>query len=495
MTVLAIESQVFYDAATALHNAGAELFAEVDGKWGALGDCAHMAGTYAEATKWAESYDRHAADAVQTVTNAAMALDNYAAALRTMGYNHAQAEYNATMGEDKGAPPVAPPAPAPAVYTCRIPLPSAGGPQNGLIDGGLKLVEKIGIIVPNGDTAKLAAVGGVWSALAGAAAVAQLPAALDKVIASFDDIHSPEVEIIASDLRTLRSAAADLGGAFAGLAAGCTAHKTGLDELRAKISQQLHDLVKELEKLIAETIAIQIATAWITMGLSAAAATAVAVAKAAEWAAPIRAVIEGWKTERKIEQGITLEQDLVAQSKKLDEISKIGQDIKEPPKMGEAPAVKPASVNLTTKDTDALADYTGPGYKDMNEALRRGTAHQSDAIGFRVDRLNEALGKFPNYEGYVTRRTELPPEVLAKYQKGNRVTEDAFTSSSKHPETAFDGPVEMQIFSKTGKDISAYSQYGRENEVLFRSNTPFDVVDRFPDPVTGRTIIRMIEAS
>ncbi|MGW1741245.1 hypothetical protein ACWCPQ_20850 [Nocardia sp. NPDC001965] len=53
--------------------------------------------------------------------------------------------------------------------------------------------------------------------------------------------------------------------------------------------------------------------------------------------------------------------------------------------------------------------------------------------------------------------------------------------------------VEMQIIPKTGKDVSGLSKSPEELEVLFQSGTPFEVVQRFTDPVTGRTVIRMVE--
>nr|WP_269749662.1 ADP-ribosyltransferase [Nocardia fusca] len=92
----------------------------------------------------------------------------------------------------------------------------------------------------------------------------------------------------------------------------------------------------------------------------------------------------------------------------------------------------------------------------------------------------------------------MPPEVLAQYQKGAEVTEAAFTSTSKNPAGANSlwpevSNVEMQIISKTGKDVSGLSKSPEEMEVLFRSGTPFTVTERFVDPVTGRTVIRMVE--
>jgi hypothetical protein len=91
----------------------------------------------------------------------------------------------------------------------------------------------------------------------------------------------------------------------------------------------------------------------------------------------------------------------------------------------------------------------------------------------------------------------LPPDVLARYQPDAVVTERAFLSTSVEPavaqSTAFAGNVEFRILSKTGRDISSFSTFPTEREVLFPTGTQFYVVDRRLDPATGRTIIEMIE--
>ena len=115
----------------------------------------------------------------------------------------------------------------------------------------------------------------------------------------------------------------------------------------------------------------------------------------------------------------------------------------------------------------------------------------------RVDALNQALEKLPPHGGAVLRGTNLPPEVLAQYQRGAVVTEIAFLSTSMEPEvaqsSAFSGNVEFRIVSRTGRDISSFSMFPSEQEVLFQTGLQFYVLDRGADPLTGRTIIEMIE--
>jgi NAD:arginine ADP-ribosyltransferase len=114
-----------------------------------------------------------------------------------------------------------------------------------------------------------------------------------------------------------------------------------------------------------------------------------------------------------------------------------------------------------------------------------------------VDALNEALAKLPPHSGLVYRGTELPPEVLAQYQPGTVVIEDAFVSTSVDPAVArspaFAGNVEFRIISETGRDISWLSMISHEQEVLFPSGMQFYVITRTTDSLTGATIIEMAE--
>jgi hypothetical protein len=115
----------------------------------------------------------------------------------------------------------------------------------------------------------------------------------------------------------------------------------------------------------------------------------------------------------------------------------------------------------------------------------------------RVEAINNALGKLPAYDGPVVRGTNLPPEVLAQYRPGEYIIEKGFMSTTTNPivaqSPAFGGNVEFRVLSSTGRDISAVSLFPAEQEVLFPSGTRFLVLGKTVDPVTGRTIIEMIE--
>lgn len=142
-----------------------------------------------------------------------------------------------------------------------------------------------------------------------------------------------------------------------------------------------------------------------------------------------------------------------------------------------------------------MDDYTGLGYRDLNDALR-GNAVEASQLA-RIEAIKSALQKLPPYRGPVVRGTDLPPEVLAQYRPGEVVTEEAFLSTSTNPavarSTAFSGNVEFRIFSKTGRDISSVSLFPGEREILFPPGSHFYVAGKTIDPLTGKTIIEMIE--
>jgi hypothetical protein len=154
-----------------------------------------------------------------------------------------------------------------------------------------------------------------------------------------------------------------------------------------------------------------------------------------------------------------------------------------------------APAPLMSEDLSALNNYTGLGHEYLNDALRTGTLDASQQA--RVDALNRALEKLPLHSGLVYRGTDLPPEVLAQYQPGAVVTEDAFVSTSVDPAVArspaFAGNVEFRIVSETGRDISSLSLISHEQEVLFPSGMQFYVITRTTDPRTGTTIVEMAE--
>jgi hypothetical protein len=443
-----------------------------------------MSGSYEEGKAWAATYDTRAAEILRMVTKAATAAHGYALILQEIGYNHDLAEHSATMGA--AAAPARPAVPLSPAFLCRIPLPSAGGPGSGLLDSGLGLVEKIGLTVPDGNATTISNAADTWDRIRTAADVAGFPAALEAAAVAFDSITAPESAFIDEDLRAVKAAAETVLTATGELAASCREHREALDELRENLRQQLVAFSEALLTELAINAAVAVASSWITLGASIAIGVAGAAAIAARYARPMRLSIEAWKQARNVRAGVKMEADLARHVREMERLEDLTPAGRLRPK-----AELPKKVDLSAADTASLRNYTGGGY-DLNACLRNGTASPDQLA--RAEQINQALAKLPDHVGPVTRRVDLPPDVLAKYQPGEIVVERQFISSSSDPARALDSSVEMQIISKTGKEITPYSKFGdAEGEVLFKTDTPFEVVDRFRDPTTGRTIIQMRE--
>ncbi|GAM51263.1 hypothetical protein NSK11_contig00108-0001 [Nocardia seriolae] len=146
--------------------------------------------------------------------------------------------------------------------------------------------------------------------------------------------------------------------------------------------------------------------------------------------------------------------------------------------------------HITEADDKALKFYSASGYDRLNELLRSDTA-LSPGQEARVDSINQALSKLPDYSGTVYRGLTLPPEVIAAYEKGLVVDVKEFFSTSKRPDIA-DGFMEKSylgthdlgyervmftVISESGKDIQSYSTVPREAEVLFATDSKFYVAD------------------
>ncbi|MFX0573326.1 ADP-ribosyltransferase [Nocardia nepalensis] len=263
----------------------------------------------------------------------------------------------------------------------------------------------------------------------------------------------------------------------------------------------LEDLGEELLKELLITVAIAIAASVVTFGIGAAVASARVVAIAARFARPIRALIDAFKANRAIAKGVKSEQTLAKHAKELKRIKDLKAkatpkvEPKTAPKEFKAPTAK--DLGLTDEEYAAISRYTGNGYKDLNEALRSGNLTEEQAA--RVRELNQALDKVPNFEGEVSRKVQLPQNVIDSYKIGEDTTETAFTSTSRFAESnKFDGNTEFTIISKTGKPIENMSNYGpwsgqNEGEILFKSGTKFRCVDKGVDPATMRTVITLVE--
>ncbi|WP_069167859.1 ADP-ribosyltransferase [Nocardia altamirensis] len=498
-TVLDVDTAVYYDTAGKIAAGAQAWWAAIDARWPEIAKAVDMAGSYDDGHEWGKSYDTRAAEILKMVTRVASATHAYAIVLNNLGYQRALDEHGATI--DAGPAPVKPTAPMYPVLNCRVPLPSAGGPGNGLVDEGLGLVAKIGITVPDGNATTISNAAVTWDAARTATEVAGFPAILEAAAIAFEAVAAPEVEFVDEDLRALKAAAAATLTAMGDLAQSCRDHRIALDELRELLKKQLEMVRDALIQELAITAAISVASSFITFGAGAAIGLAGAAAICARYARPMRLIIQEWRTNRGISAGVKLDADLarhVRECERLEDLGPAGRlkPKADPPPKPELIELGPIphppgipKVELSQAERDAITKYTGNSY-DINSALRSGN-ELTVAQRAEVEQLNTTLDKLPTFEGAVTRRTDLDADVLAKYERGAEVTEAAFTSSSATAKAAKDLPVEFQIWSETGRYVGHHSTAPQELEVLFKSGTPFRVVDRFE--VDGRTIIQMRE--
>jgi|GEM_PF-4196807 len=494
MTTIDVQPSIYFTAATALSTSATDLFAEIQAIYKALAMCGSMAGSYDEAKDWAQKYDTTAALAIELGTGLASTMDTYAKALRTVGWNHQMADYNATTGTNKGSAPVRPADPLPAVTMCQAPPPSAGGPGNGLSDV-IHLAEKVGIIIPDGDTDKLKTAGDDWLVVSRAPAVGGLADEIGRVINSVSLVHSPEADTVIADLKNMQEGAQTLFELCGGLAADCYDHKIALGFLRSKLEKQLEDLAIEIIDEIGVGLAITIVASMVTFGIGALIEAARVARIVERFAGPIADMVSDWKKARDFKKAVTGAEDAEKKAKDVQKLEqRVDNTVKEESPKPEGPGTptQVADVNLSGDEKFALGEYTGPDAEALNYGLRTGNMNRRQEL--IADDFSSALKKFPDHKGLVIRRVNFKEADLARYKKGATVTEDQFSSASKDSKAFGEGrSVEQRIISKTGKDISAYARKPEEQEVVFDRGTTFHVLDEHIDDKTGTLIQDVIE--
>ena len=118
-------------------------------------------------------------------------------------------------------------------------------------------------------------------------------------------------------------------------------------------------------------------------------------------------------------------------------------------------------------------------YRLLNEALRTTGRPGQPPLPRRIDdyrlTLNAALDRFPDQPGTAWRGADLTPLEQAEYVPGRIVRWEAFTSASRRQDKAFRRNTRFTIHGRHGKRIDRLSEYPREDEVLFKSGSRFQV--------------------
>lgn len=135
---------------------------------------------------------------------------------------------------------------------------------------------------------------------------------------------------------------------------------------------------------------------------------------------------------------------------------------------------------LDDSDKKSILGYTGKGYMKINSSIRKGEV--SEDVQVEIDNLNKALDKLPDFSGVVNRFLPFykgsAEDHLDDFLKGDIIKLPEFTSTTKlsvAPGTISSNDIKIEIKSKTGKDITNYSEYKEEQEVLFKTDSIFEV--------------------
>ncbi len=118
-------------------------------------------------------------------------------------------------------------------------------------------------------------------------------------------------------------------------------------------------------------------------------------------------------------------------------------------------------------------------YEILNNALRTGSDAEQERLAPYIETIKAGLAKLPDYEGPVSRVTNLPPEVVKTLTPGGPYHDDAFMSTAAGL-SDFKGKYMFFIESKSGKRIEFFSRYPEQREVLYTPGEEFKIVSVTP---------------
>lgn len=137
---------------------------------------------------------------------------------------------------------------------------------------------------------------------------------------------------------------------------------------------------------------------------------------------------------------------------------------------------------VKTSSDFLVYQYTGKCYKKINSELFKVTNQDPDILKL-AEQLDAVLCDYPISTSEVFRGANLPDDVVSKYLNSEEISFPAFSSTSKSftvaCEFAKQGNALFRMVSKSGRLIGAHSKHSLEEEVLFRTNTRFKVINAF----------------
>lgn len=105
-------------------------------------------------------------------------------------------------------------------------------------------------------------------------------------------------------------------------------------------------------------------------------------------------------------------------------------------------------------------------------------------VGRKVAALSRALANLAPYVGTVWRSCDLAPARARGYRVGDVLLEPAFVSATRETDRHVPGATTFAIASRSGRDITAMSDYPQDAEVVFDHGSLFLVLA--VDEVAGR---------
>ena len=283
MPTLVVDPAQYAHAAESMTSVAHSAHSAVSSLGGELGGSSGMAGSDNAGTTWADGYDQGARAALSAAASAVAAVGNIATRLHATGENHAHADASSVIGGggdgSLGAAPTPPTMSAPSVPS------SAGGSGGG--PPGWSMVEGlVGYVWPNGHQDRLHAADAAWKA-----AAAQLQDAAGPTSAAASAVsaqQSPEAAAAAQACTDAGSHLRELSSVFTELGSSCS-------EYAAHLDQAHHEIIHELEVLLAQTVAIESASfvgSFFTFGGTEFAGQAIEAARVTAAANRIREIIE-----------------------------------------------------------------------------------------------------------------------------------------------------------------------------------------------------------
>ncbi|WP_100454865.1 WXG100-like domain-containing protein [Mycobacteroides abscessus] len=218
----------------------------------ALSSSAGMGGDDPAGIVFARSYDSSAKELLEAMVDVSNGAGRAADGIRASATNYSRAEVASNI-DGKGGDPLPAASPTPSVKAGTPP--SAVGSDVGDPPGWFLVEPFIGMIWPNGDSAKLRAAGAAWTA-AGAAFTAQ-QAGLAGAQATAQAQQIPEGPKIDSAFKTIDGAVGEVGGM-------CSTMGTKLNDYAAKIDTAHASILDLLARLINPLTGAKQVVDWIT---------------------------------------------------------------------------------------------------------------------------------------------------------------------------------------------------------------------------------------